>query len=79
MLCSEATALAVTAAYATTGGGGPAAATLASVDLLDLGAYRLRGFDDDERIFQVIAPGLDRDFPRPLIHTVRGAGYVLRE
>jgi predicted ATPase/class 3 adenylate cyclase len=64
VLCSEATALAVTAAYATTGGR-PAAATLASVDLLDLGTYRLRGFDDDERIFQVIAPGLDRDFPRP--------------
>ncbi|MBG0566937.1 adenylate/guanylate cyclase domain-containing protein [Actinoplanes sp. NEAU-A11] len=64
VLCSEATALAVTATYATTGGG-PAATTLAAVDLLDLGAYRLRGFDDDERIFQVVAPGLERDFPRP--------------
>ncbi|WP_328462620.1 adenylate/guanylate cyclase domain-containing protein [Actinoplanes sp. NBC_00393] len=64
VLCSEATALAVTATYATAGGRA-AAATLASVDLLDLGAYRLRGFDDDERIFQVIAPGLDREFPRP--------------
>ncbi|GIE27887.1 hypothetical protein Ait01nite_009320 [Actinoplanes italicus] len=68
VLCSEATALAVTATYAaTTGGttGTAAAATLATVDLLDLGAFRLRGFDDDERLFQVMAPGLDRDFPRP--------------
>ncbi|MFD1371502.1 ATP-binding protein [Actinoplanes sichuanensis] len=68
VLCSEATALAVTATYAaTTGGstGAAAAATLATVDLLDLGAYRLRGFDDDERLFQVMAPGLERDFPRP--------------
>jgi two-component system OmpR family response regulator len=22
---------------------------------------------------------VDRDFPQPLIHTVRGAGYVLRD
>ncbi|MFC4067326.1 ATP-binding protein, partial [Actinoplanes subglobosus] len=68
VLCSEATALAVTATYAaTTGGstGAAAAATLATVDLLDLGAYRLRGFDDDERLFQVMAPGLERDFPHP--------------
>jgi predicted ATPase/class 3 adenylate cyclase len=68
VLCSEATALAVTATYAaTTGGstGAAAAATLATVDLLDLGAFRLRGFDDDERLFQVMAPGLARDFPRP--------------
>ncbi|MEV4274317.1 ATP-binding protein [Actinoplanes xinjiangensis] len=68
VLCSEATALAVTATYAATAGGATgaaAAATLATVDLLDLGAYRLRGFDDDERLFQVVAPGLERDFPRP--------------
>ncbi|SFF53799.1 Predicted ATPase [Actinoplanes philippinensis] len=68
VLCSEATALAVTATYAAaTGGsaGAAAAATLATVDLLDLGAFRLRGFDDDERLFQVMAPGLERDFPRP--------------
>jgi predicted ATPase/class 3 adenylate cyclase len=32
---------------------------------LDLGPHRLRGFDDDERLFQVLAPGLDREFPRP--------------
>ena len=38
---------------------------LAGADLLDLGPHRLRGFDDDERLFQVTAAGLDRDFPRP--------------
>ncbi|MFI1991324.1 adenylate/guanylate cyclase domain-containing protein [Actinoplanes sp. NPDC020271] len=61
VLCSEATALAVTAFTGTDA----AADTLAGVDLLDLGAFRLRGFDDDERIFQVLAPGLEREFPRP--------------
>jgi predicted ATPase/class 3 adenylate cyclase len=35
------------------------------VDLLDLGPFRLRGFDDHERLFQVVAPGLARDFPCP--------------
>src|SRR4051794_1943647 len=34
-------------------------------DLLDLGSFRLRGFDDAERLFQIVAPGLERDFPRP--------------
>ncbi|MFI5889513.1 adenylate/guanylate cyclase domain-containing protein [Actinoplanes sp. NPDC051513] len=43
----------------------PVADTLAGVDLLDLGPHRLRGFDDDERLFQVVAAGLDREFPRP--------------
>ena len=43
----------------------PVAECLSGVDLLDLGPHRLRGFDDDERLFQVIATGLDRDFPRP--------------
>ncbi|HEX8627464.1 MAG TPA: adenylate/guanylate cyclase domain-containing protein [Catenuloplanes sp.] len=33
--------------------------------LLDLGLHRLRGFDDRERLFQVVAPGLERQFPRP--------------
>ncbi|MEU8264177.1 adenylate/guanylate cyclase domain-containing protein [Micromonospora sp. NPDC048999] len=33
--------------------------------LLDLGLHRLRGFDDRERLFQVVAPGLERRFPRP--------------
>ncbi|MEU8237095.1 adenylate/guanylate cyclase domain-containing protein [Actinoplanes missouriensis] len=66
ILCSEATALAVTAAY-TAPAHRPSGQTrtLADVDLLDLGAFRLRGFDDDERIFQVLAPGLEREFPRP--------------
>ncbi|SDT76057.1 ATP-binding protein [Actinoplanes derwentensis] len=67
VLCSEATAVAVTATYATATAtaGTAAAATLATVDLVDLGAFRLRGFDDDERLFQVIAPGLEREFPHP--------------
>jgi predicted ATPase len=33
--------------------------------LLDLGLYQLRGFDGRERLFQVAADGLERDFPRP--------------
>ncbi|MFF5175312.1 ATP-binding protein [Micromonospora sp. NPDC000089] len=33
--------------------------------LLDLGLHRLRGFDDRERLFQLVAPGLEREFPRP--------------
>jgi predicted ATPase/class 3 adenylate cyclase len=33
--------------------------------LLDLGLHRLRGFDDRERLFQLIATGLHRQFPRP--------------
>ena len=40
------------------------AKVLASVDLLDLGPHRLRGFDDSARLFQLVAPGLDGDFPR---------------
>ena len=33
--------------------------------LYDLGLHRLRGFDGRERLFQLVAPGLDRHFPRP--------------
>jgi predicted ATPase/class 3 adenylate cyclase len=33
--------------------------------LLDLGLHRLRGFDGRERLLQVVAPGLDHQFPRP--------------
>lgn len=33
--------------------------------LLDLGLHRLRGFDDRERLYQLVAPGLERQFPRP--------------
>lgn len=33
--------------------------------LLDLGLYRLRGFDGREQLFQVVAPGLEYGFPRP--------------
>nr|MDT0658283.1 adenylate/guanylate cyclase domain-containing protein [Micromonospora sp. DSM 115978] len=35
------------------------------MSLLDLGLHRLRGFDDRERLFQLVAPGLERQFPRP--------------
>src|SRR5690349_7877819 len=35
------------------------AALIDRVDLLDLGPFRLRGFDDEERLFQVVAPGLE--------------------
>src|SRR6266545_802204 len=48
------------------------AATAANADqlpdaasLLDLGLHRLRGFDDRERLYQLVAPGLEREFPRP--------------
>ncbi|WP_250003331.1 adenylate/guanylate cyclase domain-containing protein [Actinoplanes sp. M2I2] len=74
ILCSGATMLAVL----TSGAAVPFALTLprprpgepgrpigADVDLLDLGPHRLRGFDDDERLFQILAPGLERDFPPP--------------
>jgi predicted ATPase/class 3 adenylate cyclase len=37
----------------------------AGASLLDLGLHRLRGFDDRERLFQLVAPGLERLFPRP--------------
>jgi predicted ATPase/class 3 adenylate cyclase len=33
--------------------------------LVDLGLHRLRGFDDRERLYQLVAPGLERHFPRP--------------
>ncbi|MEU7903055.1 adenylate/guanylate cyclase domain-containing protein [Actinoplanes sp. NPDC049118] len=36
-----------------------------TIDLLDLGPFRLRGFDDAERLFQLAAAGLERSFPRP--------------
>lgn len=33
--------------------------------LLDLGLFRLRGFDGREQLYQLVAPGLERAFPRP--------------
>jgi predicted ATPase/class 3 adenylate cyclase/uncharacterized tellurite resistance protein B-like protein len=66
ILCSEATALAVTTGCPETiREPDERTAILSSVDLHDLGAFRLRGFDDDERLFQVVGPGLEREFPRP--------------
>ena len=41
------------------------AAHLPGVRFADLGLHRLRGFDDRERLYQVVAPGLALDFPRP--------------
>lgn len=41
------------------------AVRLPGVTFADLGLHRLRGFDDRERLYQVVAPGLGREFPRP--------------
>jgi predicted ATPase/class 3 adenylate cyclase len=35
------------------------------ISLRDLGLHRLRGFDSRERLFQLLGPGLIREFPRP--------------
>jgi len=52
ILCSEATVL--------------SAASLPKDSwMLDLGLHRLRGFDDRERLYQVVAAGLERKFPHP--------------
>ena len=83
ILCSGATAMAVLTsgvpARALVAAGGPAATPVtgqpAGVDLLDLGRHRLRGFDDHEQLFQVVAAGLDRDFPHP--RTPGAAGHNL--
>jgi predicted ATPase len=56
VLCSEATKLAADLDSRDTGGG---------AWLLDLGLHRLRGFDDRERLHQLVAPDLERRFPRP--------------
>lgn len=34
------------------------------MDLLDLGLHRLRGFDGRERLYQLVADGLEQNFPR---------------
>ncbi|MBM2617434.1 adenylate/guanylate cyclase domain-containing protein [Actinoplanes sp. LDG1-06] len=66
ILCSGATALAILTSGAGTAPHEPETkATEAPQTLLDLGPHRLRGFDDDERLFQILASGLERDFPRP--------------
>ena len=40
-------------------------------------------FDPQTNVIDVhmsrLRTSIDRDFPKPLIHTVRGAGYVLRD
>ncbi len=72
ILCSGATALAVGVGRRVqperqlVGAGRiPAPPVAEGLDLEDLGPHRLRGFDDHEQLFQVVADGLDRDFPRP--------------
>ena len=45
----------------------------AGIDLIDLGLQRLRGLSTTERIYQVAAPGLGKDFPN-LNTAPRGAG-----
>ncbi|MEU4239355.1 adenylate/guanylate cyclase domain-containing protein [Actinoplanes sp. NPDC026619] len=70
ILCSGATALSiltdgVPVPFGTVATLPARTSELTGVDLLDLGPHRLRGFDDDERLFQVVAAGLDRDFPSP--------------
>jgi predicted ATPase/class 3 adenylate cyclase len=77
ILCSEATALAATTwpPSPTRTTRAPAAGPGAGVDLLDLGPHRLRGFDDAGRLFQIVAPGLPRDFPRP--RTLSAPGHNL--
>jgi predicted ATPase len=47
----------------------------ADASLIDLGLHRLRGFDDRERLYQLVAPGLAREFPRP--RTVDEAAHNL--
>ncbi|UQU65474.1 adenylate/guanylate cyclase domain-containing protein [Couchioplanes caeruleus] len=47
------------------GGSAYQAAARSAIDLVDLGQHRLRGFDDAERLFQIVAPGLQRSFPEP--------------
>ncbi len=43
--------------------------------LLDLGLHRLRGFDGRERLYQLVAPGLERNFPR--LRTLEAAPHNL--
>src|SRR5690606_35844910 len=43
--------------------------------LRDLGLFRLRGFDDRERLYQLVAPGLASSFPYP--RTERAAPHNL--
>ena len=51
--------------------------------MLDLGLHRLRGFDDRDRLFQLVATGLGRQFPRLRTiatgpHNLPGAGDIVR-
>jgi predicted ATPase/class 3 adenylate cyclase len=71
VLCSAATARAARAMTARTATTRAVATGAGGFSLDDLGLHRLRGFDDRERLFQLVSAGLDRLFPRP-----RGAAAV---
>jgi predicted ATPase/class 3 adenylate cyclase len=51
------------------------ATDLRDATLLDLGLYQLRGFDGRERLFQLVADGLEQQFPRP--RTLAAAAHNL--
>ncbi len=53
----------------------PTRAELSGVELKDLGEYALHGLPAPERLFQVVAPGLDEDFP-PLRIEPKAAGKM---
>ena len=56
---------------------GQAAALLTTVSLRDLGTHRLAGLPEPERIHQILADGLPRDFP-PLRNTVAMLGNAMK-
>lgn len=60
---------------ASTAAAGGASSSQPDGSLLDLGLHRLRGFDGRERLFQLVAPGLERHFPHP--RTQRSAAHNL--
>src|SRR3954471_6809912 len=64
ILCSGSTALAVLTEVAAVPFEPPHPLPV-ETELLDLGPHRLRGFDDDERLFQVVAAGPHREVPPP--------------
>jgi DNA-binding NarL/FixJ family response regulator/class 3 adenylate cyclase len=56
-----------------------AAALDGEVELRDLGEHELRGLPDPERIFQVVAPGLEVDFPPLRVDRDQTGGEAHRE
>jgi DNA-binding NarL/FixJ family response regulator/class 3 adenylate cyclase len=68
---------------AAAGHGGQVVATAAThallegIEVRDLGTHRLAGLPDPERVYQLLADGLPRDFP-PLRNTVGGLGNAMK-